>query len=69
MEMIALAKGIIVGFGVIGPAIGVGLVFSKALDGIARNPEASGKIIPMMFVGAGMIEIFGLAAIGLFFTF
>jgi len=62
-----LAKALIVGLGVAGPAIGVAMVFSKSLEGIARNPEASGKIVPFMFVGAGMIELFGLAAIGLFF--
>jgi len=62
-----LAKALIVGLGVAAPAIGVAMVFSKSLEGIARNPEASGKIVPFMFVGAGMIELFGLAAIGLFF--
>ncbi len=65
---IAIAKAIIVGLGVLGPAIGIGMVFSKALEGISRNPEASNKIVPFMFVGAGMIELFGLAAIGLFFV-
>ncbi|MFW0871039.1 MAG: ATP synthase F0 subunit C [Patescibacteria group bacterium] len=66
--METLAQAIIVGFGVLGPAIGVAMIFSKSLEGIARNPEASGKIIPFMFVGAGMVELFGLAAIGLFFV-
>ncbi len=63
-----LAKAILVGIGVLGPALGVAMIFSKSLEGIARNPEASSKIVPFMFVGAGMVELFGLAAIGLFFT-
>lgn len=67
MEMTALAKGLIIGLGVLGPAIGVGMIFSKSLEGIARNPEAANKIIPFMIIGAGMVELFGLAAIGLFF--
>lgn len=62
-----LAKAIIIGLGVLGPAIGVAMIFSKSIDGMARNPEASGKIIPFMFIGAGMVELFGLASIGLFF--
>jgi F0F1-type ATP synthase membrane subunit c/vacuolar-type H+-ATPase subunit K len=41
MEYTELAKGIIVGFGVLGPALGLGMIFSKALEGISRNPEAS----------------------------
>ncbi len=62
-----LAKAIIVAIGVTGPAIGVAMIFAKSIDGMARNPEASGKIIPFMFIGAGMVELFGLASIGLFF--
>ena len=62
-----LAQALLVGIGVLGPAIGVAMVFSKGLDGIARNPEASGKIIPFMFAGAGLIEVLGLATIVLFF--
>lgn len=62
------AQAFLVGFGVFGPALGVAMIFSKALEGIARNPEASDKIIPFMFVGAGMVELFGLASIGLFFV-
>jgi F0F1-type ATP synthase membrane subunit c/vacuolar-type H+-ATPase subunit K len=40
MEYVALAKAIMVGFGVLGPALGLGMIFSKALEGISRNPEA-----------------------------
>jgi F0F1-type ATP synthase membrane subunit c/vacuolar-type H+-ATPase subunit K len=43
------------------------MIFSKALEGISRNPEAMGKYIWLVFVGAGMVELFGLAAIGFFF--
>ena len=45
-EMAVLAKAIIIGFGVMGPAIGLGLIFSKGLEGISRNPQAAGKITP-----------------------
>ncbi len=67
MELAVLAKAIIVGFGVLGPALGLGMIFSKALEGVSRNPEAMGKYIWLVFVGAGMVELFGLAAVGLFF--
>lgn len=65
--MEALAKALIVGVGVIGPAIGVAMVVSKGLEGIARNPEAANKITPLIFVGAGLVEVLGLATIALFF--
>lgn len=45
---IALAAGL----GAIGQAKGL----STALDGIARNPAASGKIVTPMIIGLAMIE-------------
>jgi F0F1-type ATP synthase membrane subunit c/vacuolar-type H+-ATPase subunit K len=45
-DLAVLAKAIIIGFGVMGPAIGLGLIFSKGLEGISRNPQAAGKITP-----------------------
>ena len=49
----ALAAGISMGFGAIGPAIGEGFVAAKAMEAIGRNPEASGKIfLPMLIVAA-----------------
>ena len=67
MELTELAKAIIVGFGVLGPALGLGMIFSKALEGLSRNPEAMWKYIWLVFVGAAMVELFGLAALGYFF--
>ncbi len=66
-DLAVLAKAIIIGFGVMGPAIGLGLIFSKGLEGISRNPQAAGKITPWLLMGAGMVELFGLASIGFFF--
>jgi F0F1-type ATP synthase membrane subunit c/vacuolar-type H+-ATPase subunit K len=45
-ENAVLAKAIIIGFGVMGPAIGLGMIFSKGLEAISRNPQAAGKITP-----------------------
>ena len=43
-----------------GAAIGVGRIFSSALEGISRNPSAEGSISKYMFVGAGLAEAMGL---------
>ena len=58
-----LAAGIAIGFGAIGPAIGEGMVASKALEAIGRNPEASDKITPLMFVGMAITESTGIYAL------
>lgn len=59
MEMEAakyIGAGLAIGIGAIGAAIGEGIAASKALEAIGRNPEASGKITPIMFVAMAITE-------------
>ena len=42
--MKALSMALVVGLGMIGPAFGIGILVSKALEAIGRNPEAAGKV-------------------------
>ncbi len=51
------------GFAAIGPGIGIGVLVGKALEGIARQPEATGVIRVNMFLGIAFTE--ALALIGL----
>ena len=51
-----LAAGLAMGLGAIGPGIGEGIIAGKALEAIGRNPEASGKIVPLIFVTAAVAE-------------
>ena len=44
-----LAAGFAMGVGAIGPAIGIGNLVGKALEGIARQPEAAGQIQTAMY--------------------
>ena len=57
-----LAAGLSIGLGAIGPSIGEGLIASKALSAIGRNPEAANKIMPMMFVSMAITESTGIYA-------
>ena len=50
--LFALAAAIAVGCG----AIGDGLVSSKVIEGIARQPELRGQLMSTMFVAIGLIE-------------
>ena len=59
----ALGMALAVGLGVLGPGIGIGLIVSKALEAIGRNPEATGKITPMMFVGIAFTEALAIFAL------
>ncbi len=49
-------------FGMAGAAIGVGLVFSSLLSGLARNPSAANDLQRNALIGAGLIEAMGLFA-------
>ena len=51
------------GLAVIGVGIGIGQIGGKAMEAIARQPEAYGKIQTSMLIAAALIEGFGFAAI------
>ncbi|MFM7724494.1 MAG: ATP synthase F0 subunit C [Bacteroidota bacterium] len=50
------------GIAVLGAGIGIGRIGGSAVEGIARNPEASGKIQVVMLIAAALIE--GVALFG-----
>ncbi|MCT8339381.1 MULTISPECIES: ATP synthase F0 subunit C [Flavobacteriaceae] len=51
------------GLAVIGAGIGIGMIGGKAMEAIARQPEAYGKIQTAMLIAAALIEGIGFAAI------
>jgi F-type H+-transporting ATPase subunit c len=53
---VAAASAIGIGIAALGTGIGMGLGIGRAVEGIARNPEASGKIMTTMIVGLALIE-------------
>jgi F-type H+-transporting ATPase subunit c len=48
---------------VIGAALGIGKIGSAALESIARQPEAAGKIQTAMIIAAALIEGVALFAV------
>lgn len=46
--------------GVLGPAIGVGMIGSRAMDAIGRNPEATDKIVSNMILAIVFAEALGI---------
>ena len=55
-KFIALAAGFGIAIAVVGGAMAQGRAASAALEGIARNPQASGKIFVPMILGLALIE-------------
>ena len=61
--IIALAAALAVALSTIAPAIGQGLTASKAMEAIARQPEAAGNIRSTMIIAMALMEaltIYGL---------
>ena len=63
LALICLAAALSIGIAALGCGIGMGSGIGGACSGIARNPEASGKITVTMIIGLALIEsltIYGL---------
>mgnify|MGYP000422542432 FL=1 len=55
--------GLAAGFAAIGTGIGNGLLISKTLESMARQPELSGQLRTPMFIGVGLIEAVPIIAV------
>lgn len=69
-DLIPLAAALAIGLAAIGPGIGIGMVGSKAMEAMGRNPESSGTVFLPMIIGmafAEAIAIYGLVIAFLLF--
>ena len=53
---VAMAAGLAIGIAAFGGSLGQGKAAAAALEGIARNPGAAGKIQGPMILGLALIE-------------
>ena len=58
--LIAIGAGLCMGLGAIGPAIGEGSAVGKALEGMARQPEATNNLRTNMILGCAITESTGI---------
>ena len=56
----AIGAGLCMGIGAIGPAIGEGNAVGKALEGMARQPEAADNLRTNMILGCAITETTGI---------
>lgn len=75
MEQAIVIAGTVIAVGLIfmgvgvGSAIGDGLVASKALEGMARQPELTSTILRYMFIFIGIVESFPVIVLAFAFWF
>lgn len=65
--LVAIAAALAIGLSTIGPGIGEGIAASKALEGMARQPEIIGDLRTNMLISLAMME--ALAIFGLVISF
>ena len=61
MSMIAAAGAIAIGS--IGPAIAIGMIGSKGVEAIGRNPEAAGKVQTLSILAIAFAEAIAIYAL------
>ena len=64
---VPIGKGLVYGLAAIGPGIGIGIIFGKAIEAVARQPEARGQVQQLMFIGFALAEALALFGFVLFF--
>ena len=58
-----IGAALAIGLGAIGPGIGIGLVGSKAVEAMGRNPEAAGIVQTNMILGIAFAESIAIFAL------
>lgn len=66
-DLAAIGKGLVYGLAAIGPGVGIGIVVGKAIEAMARQPEAAGMVRATMFLGIAFVEALALFGFVLFF--
>ncbi|HEU5437927.1 MAG TPA: ATP synthase F0 subunit C [Ktedonobacterales bacterium] len=62
-QFVELAAALAIGFGAVGPGIGVGLISGPALAAMGRNPEAAGVIRTNMILAIVFAEAISIYAL------
>ena len=58
-----LAAALAIGLGALGAGIGNGIIVSKTVEGISRQPELRGTLQTTMFIGVGIVEVIPLIGV------
>ena len=68
INLAPLAKAVAIGLGAIGPGLGIGMIGSRAMEAIGRNPEAAGKILVPMLLACAFAEAIAIYALVIAFS-
>ncbi len=58
-----IVAGATIALGTIAPAVAMGMIISKALEAIGRNPETEGPVRTTMVLGVAFVESIAIFAL------
>lgn len=64
----SLIKGLTIGLGAIGPAVGAGLIGAAVVGAVGRNPEIQGRILVTAFIMIGLVDAYFAFVLLILFT-
>ena len=56
------------GLATVGPGLAIGLIFAAYINGVARQPEAQGRLQPIAILGFALAEALAIIGIALAFV-
>ncbi len=68
MDLKFWGKAIVMAIGAFAPAIAIGMIGSKAMESIGRNPEAASKILVPMLLACAFAEAIAIYALVIAFS-
>ena len=68
MELTPFAKAVVMAVGAVGPSFAIGMIGSKAMESIGRNPESAGKILVPMLLSCAFAEAIAIYALVIAFS-
>ena len=63
MDLKPLGAALAIGLGALGPGLGIGMLVSKAMEALGRNPAAEAAIRPNMVLGIAFAEAIAIYAL------
>ena len=64
----SLIKGLTIGLGAIGPAVGVGIIGSAVVGAVGRNREVQGRIMTTALIMVGLVDAYFAFVLLILFT-
>ena len=68
MDLSTISKAVVMGIGALAPAIAIGMIGSKAMESIGRNPESASKILVPMLLACAFAEAIAIYAFVIAFS-